>query len=262
MSKPAPPPPPFLHRGRRRRPRPQPLHAAGRRLPGRRFPEAHRRHRLDLEHGHARATCTSTSWRARPAPGADAAGGKSIIFGTITVSDGISMGTLGMRYSLVSREVIADSIETVRGRRGLRRRWSPSAAATRTCPGCVMAHGAPQPPGGLRLRRHHPAGHPSRVRRRSATSSRSSRPSASTRRASSTTQGLHDRRGLLDSRPRLLRGHVHGQHHGLGHRGAGHEPAQQLDPARRRRGEEAATAGAPARRRSPCCGPASARGTS
>src|SRR5215472_15973434 len=35
------------------------------------------------------------------------------LFGTITVSDGISMGTEGMRYSLVSREVIADSIETV-----------------------------------------------------------------------------------------------------------------------------------------------------
>src|SRR5580658_6621600 len=37
----------------------------------------------------------------------------SQIFGTITVSDGISMGTEGMKYSLVSREVIADSIETV-----------------------------------------------------------------------------------------------------------------------------------------------------
>src|SRR2546423_10061390 len=35
------------------------------------------------------------------------------VFGTITVSDGISMGTEGMRYSLVSREIIADSIETV-----------------------------------------------------------------------------------------------------------------------------------------------------
>jgi dihydroxy-acid dehydratase len=34
-------------------------------------------------------------------------------FGTITVSDGISQGTEGMKYSLVSREVIADSIETV-----------------------------------------------------------------------------------------------------------------------------------------------------
>jgi dihydroxy-acid dehydratase len=49
------------------------------------------------------------------AKGADAAGGKSIIYNTITISDGISMGTEGMKYSLVSREVIADSIETVSG---------------------------------------------------------------------------------------------------------------------------------------------------
>ena len=41
--------------------------------------------------------------------------GMPLIFGTITVSDGISMGTEGMKYSLVSREVIADSIETVVG---------------------------------------------------------------------------------------------------------------------------------------------------
>ncbi|MBD2021014.1 dihydroxy-acid dehydratase, partial [Leptolyngbya sp. FACHB-36] len=39
-------------------------------------------------------------------------GGMPQIFGTITVSDGISMGTEGMKYSLVSRDVIADSIET------------------------------------------------------------------------------------------------------------------------------------------------------
>ena len=38
------------------------------------------------------------------AAGADAAGGKSIVFNTITVSDGISMGSPGMRYSLVSRD--------------------------------------------------------------------------------------------------------------------------------------------------------------
>jgi len=47
------------------------------------------------------------------AKGVDSVGGKSIIFNTITISDGISMGTEGMKYSLVSREVIADSIETV-----------------------------------------------------------------------------------------------------------------------------------------------------
>src|SRR6516225_4760320 len=51
--------------------------------------------------------------------GANAAGGKAIIFGTITISDGISMGTEGMKYSLVSREVIADSIETVVGCQGM-----------------------------------------------------------------------------------------------------------------------------------------------
>jgi dihydroxy-acid dehydratase len=50
--------------------------------------------------------------------GADEAGAKSVLFNTITVSDGISMGTPGMRYSLVSREVIADSIETVVGAQG------------------------------------------------------------------------------------------------------------------------------------------------
>lgn len=44
--------------------------------------------------------------------GIRAAGGMPQVFGTITVSDGISMGTEGMKYSLVSREVIADSIET------------------------------------------------------------------------------------------------------------------------------------------------------
>lgn len=45
--------------------------------------------------------------------GINSAGGKGVIFNTITISDGISMGSEGMKYSLVSREVIADSIETV-----------------------------------------------------------------------------------------------------------------------------------------------------
>ncbi|WP_020208634.1 dihydroxy-acid dehydratase [Gilvimarinus chinensis] len=50
--------------------------------------------------------------------GADQAGGKGVVFNTITISDGISNGTEGMKYSLVSREVIADSIETVAGCEG------------------------------------------------------------------------------------------------------------------------------------------------
>ena len=51
----------------------------------------------------------------RAAEGVAGAGGKPVIFNTITISDGISMGTPGMRYSLVSREIIADSIEAVAG---------------------------------------------------------------------------------------------------------------------------------------------------
>ncbi len=51
--------------------------------------------------------------------GANEAGGKAIVFNTISVSDGISMGSEGMKYSLVSREVIADSIETVVGCEGM-----------------------------------------------------------------------------------------------------------------------------------------------
>ena len=50
--------------------------------------------------------------------GVNESGSKAVIFNTITVSDGISMGTQGMRFSLVSREVIADSIETVVGGQG------------------------------------------------------------------------------------------------------------------------------------------------
>jgi len=48
----------------------------------------------------------------RAQKGINDAGGKAVYFNTITVTDGISMGTQGMRYSLVSRDVIADSIET------------------------------------------------------------------------------------------------------------------------------------------------------
>jgi len=68
----------------------------------------------------------------------DAAGAKSVLFNTITVSDGISMGTPGMRYSLVSREVIADSIETAVGAQGF-----DGVVAIGGCdknmPGCLMA---------------------------------------------------------------------------------------------------------------------------
>jgi len=72
------------------------------------------------------------------AKGAESAGGKSTIFGTITVSDGISMGTPGMRYSLVSREVIADSIETVAGAQGFDGLVA-LGGCDKNMPGCMMA---------------------------------------------------------------------------------------------------------------------------
>jgi dihydroxy-acid dehydratase len=70
--------------------------------------------------------------------GVDSSGGKSIIFNTITVSDGISMGTPGMRYSLVSREVIADSIETVSGAEGFDGLVA-IGGCDKNMPGCLIA---------------------------------------------------------------------------------------------------------------------------
>ncbi|MBI3868713.1 MAG: dihydroxy-acid dehydratase [Verrucomicrobia bacterium] len=70
--------------------------------------------------------------------GVNEAGGKAVTFNTITISDGISMGTEGMKYSLVSREVIADSIETVVGCEGM-----DGVVAIGGCdknmPGCLIA---------------------------------------------------------------------------------------------------------------------------
>jgi dihydroxy-acid dehydratase len=71
------------------------------------------------------------------AQGINEAGGKAVVFNTITISDGISMGTEGMKYSLASREVIADSIETVAGCEGF-----DGLVAVGGCdknmPGCLM----------------------------------------------------------------------------------------------------------------------------
>ena len=72
------------------------------------------------------------------AAGVNQAGGKATIFNTITISDGISMGTEGMKYSLVSREVIADSIETVVGCQGFDG-FLAIGGCDKNMPGCGMA---------------------------------------------------------------------------------------------------------------------------
>ncbi len=70
--------------------------------------------------------------------GVNGDGGKGVIFGTITISDGISMGTEGMKYSLVSREVIADSIETVMGCEGFDGLVA-IGGCDKNMPACIMA---------------------------------------------------------------------------------------------------------------------------
>ena len=70
--------------------------------------------------------------------GVNESGSKAVIFNTITVSDGISMGTQGMRFSLVSREVIADSIETVVGGQGFDGLVT-IGGCDKNMPACLMA---------------------------------------------------------------------------------------------------------------------------
>lgn len=72
------------------------------------------------------------------AKGANEAGGKAVVFNTITISDGISMGTPGMRYSLVSREIIADSIEAVTSGEGFDGLVA-IGGCDKNMPGCIMA---------------------------------------------------------------------------------------------------------------------------
>ena len=74
----------------------------------------------------------------KAAEGVDKHGGKAVIFNTITVSDGISMGSEGMKYSLVSREVIADSVETVVGCEGFDG-FVAIGGCDKNMPGCLMA---------------------------------------------------------------------------------------------------------------------------
>src|SRR2546422_11354973 len=90
--------------------------------------------------------------------GVNEAGGKAVVFNTITVSDGISMGSEGMKYSLVSREVIADSVETVAGCEGFDGLVA-IGGCDKNMPGCliglarlnrpaVFVYGGTIPPGG------------------------------------------------------------------------------------------------------------------
>ena len=161
------------------------------------------------------------------AAGADKAGGKAIIFGTITISDGISMGTPGMRYSLVSREVIADSIETVSGAEGF-----DAVVAIGGCdknmPGCLMALARSQPafPSSSTAVRSLPGIHPGTKHECDIVSVFE----AVGKHANKTLDdaGLKEVEVVLNPRPWFLWRHVHGQYDGFGNRSDGDEPAEQF----------------------------------
>ena len=238
--------------GARRRAR----HAARGWVYARGFRQAAGRHLLDLEPGDAvqrahRRAGAPRRRRRRRAPAA-----KAVIFNTITVSDAISMGTEGMKYSLVSREVIADSIETVVGGEGFDGLVA-IGGCDKNMPACVMAMARLNRPavfvyGGTIL--------PGRWRDqpgRYRLGVRSGR--AACRRPPDRRRSRRPRSARLPRR-RVVRRNVHRQHDGLGDRGARLEPAQQLGAsrdfegearglcARRRRGREPArTRHSPAR---------------
>ena len=114
---------------------------------------------IGVANGHSTITpCNSGLQKLADAAvaGIEEAGGNAQIFGTPTISDGMAMGTEGMKYSLVSREVIADCIETCVGGQWMDgvlvdRRLRQEHARRHD------GHAARQRAGDLRLRRHHPA---------------------------------------------------------------------------------------------------------
>ena len=152
------------------------------------------------------------------------------IFGTITVSDGISMGTEGMKYSLVSREVIADSIETACGAQSM-----DGVVAIGGCdknmPGAMIAIARMNIPaifvyGGTIKPGHYDGRDLTVVSAFEAVGQHSA--------------GKIGDRELLEVERRacpgqgLLRRHVHRQHHVVGVRGDGDEPARTPPPWRPR----------------------------
>jgi dihydroxyacid dehydratase/phosphogluconate dehydratase len=151
--------------------------------------------------------------------GVDAAGGKSVLFNTITVSDGISMGTPGMRYSLVSREIIADSIETVAAAAGFDG-FVAIGGCDKNMPGCAMAM--------ARLNRPAVFVYGGTIRPEQARDIISVFEAVGRAPRHALEEGCS--RSAHRHRPRQLRRHVHREHHGLRRRGLGLVLTRQLRP--------------------------------
>ena len=154
--------------------------------------------------------------------GVHRAGGYPMEFGTISVSDGISMGHVGMHFSLVSREVIADSVETVVQAERLDGTIL-LAGCDKSLPGMLMAAARLGSRGGVRLRRLDPAGVRGRAGGEHRRRLRSGRGVCA--RPDLARGGRRHRTGDLSGRG-CLRRDVHGQHDGQRGRGAGHGAAR------------------------------------
>ena len=186
----------------------------------------------------------------RAKEGVRAAGGFPIEFMTIAVSDGISMGHEGMRASLVSREVIADSVETVMHAERFDALVT-FAGCDKSLPGMLMAAARLNLPVGVPLRRHDPAratGRPDGealdiVSVFEAVGAHAAGTLTDEELAAHRAQRLPDRG--------QLRRHVHRQHHGVGRRGARHVrcPGSASAPAVDRRRDDFAYAQRRGRRR-------------
>ena len=179
------------------------------------------------------ATSRSTASRRRPRRACTHAGGYPLEFGTISVSDGISMGHEGMHFSLVSREVIADSVETVMQAE----RLDGSvllAGCDKSLPGMLMAAARLDLASVFLYAGSIAARAQRRRHERTSRSSTRSRRSAPCRRGQMTARGRRrDRVRDLPGRGRLRR-HVHRQHDGLRSAEAlGHVAARLRRPARR-----------------------------
>ena len=163
----------------------------------------------------------------RAKDGVHAADGYPLEFGTISVSDGISMGHSGMHYSLVSREVIADSVETVFRAEQLDG-GVLLAGCDKSLPGMLMA-AARLDVAAVFL--YAGSTLPGRYRDRTVTIIDAFEAVGACLAGRIVAGGGHrDREGDLPWRGRLRR-HVHGQHHGLGGRGARDVAAGQRRPA-------------------------------
>ena len=183
---------------------------------------------IGVANGHSTITpCNSGLQRLADAAvaGIEEAGGNAQIFGTPTISDGMAMGTEGMKYSLVSREVIADCIETCVGGQ-----WMDGVLVVGGCdknmPGGMMGILRANVPaiyvyGGTILPGHYQGKDLNIVSVFEAVGE------FSAGRMSDTDFHEIERRAIPCER--LLRRHVHRQHHEFGVRGARHEPAVLVD---------------------------------